>query len=177
VTDHAPERADRDTALPTRLMDFLFEESAALDERRYSDWLAVLTEDFVYEVPVPLSREDPSLPQHASGLYLAHESKSFLAMRFGRVDSDYAWAERPAAFVRHFVSNLRVLDTVDPDLGPWTVATNVLVMRARLPEPPVLSSAGRRDVIVASDEGLRLAHRTVYLDAELPTDSQTSVIY
>jgi 3-phenylpropionate/trans-cinnamate dioxygenase subunit beta len=168
---------DRDTALRTRLTDFLVAESAALDERRYDDWLGMLAEDFVYEMPVPLSREDPGLPQHASGLYLAHESKSFLAMRFGRVSSDYAWSERPAAFLRHFVSNLRLLGEADPDAGRWTVATNVMVVRSRLPEPPVLSSAGRHDLIVATDEGLRLAHRTVLLDAELPTDSQTSIIY
>lgn len=164
------------TDLRTRLMDFLVEESAALGERRYDDWLGFLTEDFVYEMPVPVSREDPSLPQHASGLYLAHESKSFLRMRFSRVDSDYAWAERPAAFVRHFVSNLRVADA-DEDGSSWTVTTNVMVVRSRLPEPPTLSSAGRRDVIVLTGEGLRLQHRTVFLDAELPTDTQTSIIY
>jgi 3-phenylpropionate/cinnamic acid dioxygenase small subunit len=162
--------------LRTRLTDFLVEEAAALDERRYDDWLGLLTDDFVYEMPVPLSREDPALSQYAEGLYLAHESKSFLAMRFSRVGSDYAWAERPAAFVRHFVSNLRVLDHA-ADGGSWTVATNVMVVRSRLPEPTALSSAGRRDVIVETADGLRLKHRVVHLDAELPNDSQTSVIY
>jgi 3-phenylpropionate/cinnamic acid dioxygenase small subunit len=168
---------DVDTDLRTRLSDFLIEEAAALDERRYDDWLGILTEDFLYEVPVPLSREDPGLPQHAEGLYLAHESKSFLEMRFARVSSDYAWAERPAAFVRHFVSNVRVLDGATTETGRWTVATNVLVVRSRLPEPTTMSSAGRHDVIVETPEGLRLQHRTVYLDAELPTDGQTSIIY
>jgi 3-phenylpropionate/cinnamic acid dioxygenase small subunit len=172
---------DVDTGLRTRLLDFLVDESAALDERRYQDWLGLLTDDFVYEVPVPVSREDPGLPQHAEGLYLAHESKSFLSMRFARVASDYAWAERPAAFLRHFVSNLRVLDDGTDGgtdgRGRWTVATNVLVARSRLPEPTSLSSAGRHDVIVETAEGLRLQHRTVFLDSELPNDSQTSVIY
>jgi 3-phenylpropionate/cinnamic acid dioxygenase small subunit len=176
VTDLAHDRADVGADLRSRLMEFLLEESAALDERRYGDWLGFLTEDFLYEMPVPLSREDPSLPQHASGLYLAHESKSFLSMRFGRVDSDYAWAERPAAFLRHFVCNLRLIDAGEDD-SRWTVATNVMVVRSRLPEPPTLSSAGRRDVIVLTDEGLRLQHRTVFLDAELPNDTQTSIIY
>ena len=176
MTDLAHDRAVVGADLRDRLMEFLLKESAALDERRYGDWLGFLTEDFVYEMPVPLSREDPSLPQHASGLYLAHESKSFLSMRFGRVDSDYAWAERPAAFLRHFVCNLRLIDVGEDD-SRWTVATNVMVVRSRLPEPPTLSSAGRRDVIVLTDEGLRLQHRTVFLDAELPNDTQTSIIY
>jgi 3-phenylpropionate/cinnamic acid dioxygenase small subunit len=161
--------------LRVRLHDFLVEESAALDDRRYPEWLGLLTDDFVYEVPVPQSREDPGLPQHAEGLYLAHESKSFLTMRFTRVGSDYAWAERPAAYIRHFVSNLRVLE--DDGAGRYVVSTNVLVARSRLPEQTSLSSARRQDVVVESPDGLRLQHRTVYLDSELPNDSQTSVIY
>lgn len=165
------------TTSPAQLLGFLIEEAAALDERRYGDWLELLTDDFVYEMPVPLSREDPALPQYASGLYLAHESKSFLSMRFNRIGSDYAWAERPAAFVRHFISNLRILHDTELDVGRWLVATNVLVVRSRLPEAAVLCSAGRHDLIVATGDGLRLAHRTVFLDAELPSDSQISVIY
>lgn len=163
----------------TFLMDFLVAESAALDERRYDDWLAMLTDDFVYEVPVPLSREDPSLSQYADGQYLAHESKSFLSMRFSRTASDFAWAERPAGFHRHFVSNLRVLEEGRNDAGQrsWAVATNVMVVRSRQPEPPSLSSAGRRDLIVETELGLRLQNRVVSLDVEVPTDSQTSVIY
>lgn len=176
MTELAMNVTDGATALRTRLMDFLVTESAALDEHRYGDWLDLLTDEFTYAMPVPLSREDPSLAQYAEHLYLAHESKSFLAMRFQRVGSDYAWAERPAAFVRHFVSNLRVLEG-DPDDRQWTVASNVMVVRSRLPEPPALSSAGRQDVIADTDAGLRLVRRTVFLDAELPTDSQTSIIY
>lgn len=160
--------------LTSRLTDFFVAESAALDERRFDDWLGMLAEDFVYVVPVPMSREDPSLDPYDSRLFLAHESKSFLTMRFGRVSSDYAWAERPAAFVRHFVSNVRVLDGRP---GEWTVASNVMVVRTRLPEPPTLCSAGRIDVVRESGSGFLLAHRTVHIDSEVPTEGQASVIY
>ena len=154
---------------------FLIAESAALDEHRQSDWLNFLTEDFIYEIPVPLSREDPTQSPYDETILLSHESKSFLKMRFARLSSDHAWSERPLAFIRHFVSNLRILDQIDDQ--QWTVATNVMVTRARLPEPTTMSTAGRRDVIVATPEGLRLKHRTVFLDTELPTDGQLGVIY
>jgi hypothetical protein len=52
-----------------------------------------------------------------------------------------------------------------------------MVVRSRQPEPPSLSSAGRRDLIVETELGLRLQNRVVSLDVEVPTDSQTSVIY
>ena len=96
-------------------------------------------------------------------------------MRFVRFSHDHAWSERPLAFIRHFVSNLRILDQIEDQ--QWTVATNVLVTRARLPEPTTICTAGRRDVIVATPEGLRLKHRAVFLDTELPTDEQLGVIY
>ncbi|WP_426243590.1 aromatic-ring-hydroxylating dioxygenase subunit beta [Nocardioides sp. LHG3406-4] len=164
--------------LRARLMEFLVEESAAIDERRYDDWLAMLSDDFVYAVPVPTAREDLALPQYVEDQYLAHESKSFLQMRFSRTSSDFAWAERPAAFQRHLVGNLRV--HAEENDGPhpsWVVATNVMVVRSRLPETPTVSSAGRRDIVVETAEGLRLGQRLVHLDVEVPTDSQLSIIY
>jgi 3-phenylpropionate/cinnamic acid dioxygenase small subunit len=163
------------TGVHAEIWDFLVNESAALDEHRHGDWLDFLTDDFVYEIPVPRSREDLAQSPYDMTTFLAHESKSFLAMRFARLSSDHAWSEHPPAFVRHFLSNFRVLEEVDGQ--SWTVATNVLVVRARLPEPTTMSSAGRRDTVVATPDGLRLAHRVVHLDTELPTDGQLGVIY
>ena len=163
-----------------RIERFLVDESAHLDAGRYDEWLALLREDFVYRVPVPLSREDTALDRYDEVLEYADESKSFLAMRFGRVSSDYAWAERPAAFTRHFVTNFRIGPAVaDARSGAarWTCRTNVLVVRARLPEPPVLVSAERCDVIEETGEGFLLCRRDVYLDAEVPSESQLGVIF
>ncbi|MGW4822792.1 DUF308 domain-containing protein [Streptomyces sp. NPDC004227] len=146
-------------------------ESAALDEGRHAEWLDMLTDDFVYAIPVPQSREDPAMSSYGDGLYLAHESKSFR-----RIASDFAWAERPTGFVRHFESNLRIL-SADEERGGWSVATNVLVAKSRLGDPVSLSSAQRRDELVLTDAGWRLARRTVLLDTELPTDDHLTVIY
>ncbi|WP_327242085.1 aromatic-ring-hydroxylating dioxygenase subunit beta [Streptomyces sp. NBC_01320] len=163
-----------------RIEQFLIEEAAHLDAGRYDDWLTLLDEDFLYRVPVPLSREDPALGRYDETLEFANESKSFLAMRFGRVASDHAWAERPTASIRHFVTNFRI-QAAEPTPGSdnprWTVHTNVLVVRARLPEPPVLASAERRDVIELIQGSLRLVRRDVFLDAEVPTDGQLAVIF
>lgn len=163
------------TGVPSQVWDFLLEECAALDDHRHADWLGLLTDDFEYRIPVPLSREDPGQARYDDTIFLAHESKSFLQMRFDRVGSDYAWAERPVPFIRHFVSNLRLLD--EPADGAWTVATNVLVVRSRQPEPTTMSSAGRIDTVVDTPDGLRLRRRLVYLDTEVPTDGQLGFIY
>ena len=111
------------TGVHTDLWDFLVNESAALDEHRQRDWLTFLADDFTYEIPVPRSREDLNESPYDMTTFLAHESKSFLQMRFARLESDHAWSEHPTAFFRHFISNLRVIDEVPGE--SWTVATNV----------------------------------------------------
>jgi 3-phenylpropionate/cinnamic acid dioxygenase small subunit len=156
---------------------FLVHEADLMDKARYDEWLALLHDDFIYRVPVAFSREDPSLARHDSRLEYANESKSFLTMRFSRVSSDFAWAERPPAFIRHFVTNFRVEPAAGDGEDSWRVATNVLVVRARLPEPPVFGTAERVDRIERHDGRLLLMERTVLLDAEVPNESQLGVIY
>lgn len=162
-----------------RIERFLVDEAAHLDAGRYDAWLALLHDDFVYRVPVPLSREDPALGRYDEVAEFANESKSFLAMRFGRISSDYAWAERPGAYTRHFVTNFRISAAEPaPEGGPrWTVLTNVLVVRARLPEAPVLVSAERRDVVEEAGGSFLLYRRDVFLDVEVPNESQLGVIF
>jgi 3-phenylpropionate/cinnamic acid dioxygenase small subunit len=158
------------------ITQFLYEESAALDERRHEDWLSMITDDYQYVVPVPMAREDPELPRFSESSVLAWESKSSLEYRFERMKSEFAWAERPPPFLRHFVDNVQVAGTADP--GEWLVKSNLLVVRSRMPEPMAFASAGREDVIRGDvDGGFRLARRTVYLDTETPTASQLGILY
>lgn len=161
--------------LHRQIEQFLVDEADLLDTNRHAEWLDLLHDDFIYRVPVPIAREEPTQDRYDALLEFANESKSFLSMRFARVDSDFAWAERPAAFIRHFVSNVRVEVLVEDQA--WRVRTNVMVIRARLPEPPVLASAGRVDRIELHDGRLLLCERVVHLDTEHPNDSQISSIF
>ncbi|GGT65907.1 aromatic-ring-hydroxylating dioxygenase subunit beta [Streptomyces atratus] len=155
---------------------FLHEESAALDEARYEDWLAVLADDFQYEIPLPVTPESPYAEQYSRSMPLSLESKGSLRFRFERLASDYAWADRPRHFLRHFVSNVRVGPGERPD--EWIVRSNVLVARSRTSEPTTLASAGRHDLLRGSArDGFVLASRTVYLDVEVPHASQLIPVY
>lgn len=155
--------------------DFLYRESRLLDEHRHDEWLALLDDGFIYRMPLPVAHEEISSGRYDSVVELANESKSFLRMRFGRISSEFAWAERPAPFIRHFVSNV-IVDDSSP-AGELIVFSNVMVIRSRQPEDPVLASAGRRDRIRRSGESFQLLERTVYLDTEVPNDGQLGVIY
>lgn len=161
--------------LQHEIEQFLYQESELLDSNRQGEWLDLLHDRFMYRVPVPVAREEPTQAQHDPVLEYANESKSFLTMRFHRIDSDFAWAERPSAYVRHFVSNVRIHTEVEGQA--WTVTSNVLVTRARQPEPPSLASARRVDRVERHGDRLLLRERIVYLDTEVPNDSQLGAIF
>ena len=43
-----------------RLVETLYDEAASLDERRFDDWVAMLTQDLIYTAPLRLTRTGPN---------------------------------------------------------------------------------------------------------------------
>jgi 3-phenylpropionate/cinnamic acid dioxygenase small subunit len=160
-----------------RLMTrFLVQEAGLLDDRRYDEWLDLLTEDFHYRLPVPLVREDPWLPRYDDRAVLFEATKTGLAFKAGRMGERAAWSDRPHNFQRRFVSNVRA-EPGDGGAGVVRVRSNVLMAVAPPGEPPVFVTAGRADSVVLDGTRPKLAGRTVYLDAEVPTHLQISAIF
>lgn len=145
------------------VLGFVYAEAAALDERRHHDWLAMLTEDVVYRMPVRTttahSLDDSLLPD------MAHfdEDRYSLVKRVERFDTEHAWAEDPPSRTRRFVTNVRGWQgEVEDEL---LVAANVLLFRSRGDRHPHdLLSAGRRDTLRRVDGELKLARRELAID-------------
>lgn len=174
-----PEVATAGTA-DARFVRFLLDEATALNEERYDDWLSLVTEDFDYRMPAPCLRDDPTRSRYDEEALLAWESASSLRLRFRRLSSEFAWADRPPALHRRHVTSVRVLGTIsdeDPDGRARVVRSDVLVARSRRPDGTTIVSAGREDVIRVEEDGLRLARRRVYLDLDMPTVSQISILF
>jgi len=171
-----PSRGIRRPDLAAVVADFLVEESAALDEGRYDEWLACLAGDFLYQVPVPMLREDPGLPRHSCRAMLFEATKRTLSLKLGRVGLRHAWSDRPAGATRHFVGSVRVFDGCSP--ARFRVDSNVLASWSRGRGETVCATAARHDVIDRSHDGTwRLRHRRVLLDVEVPTHEQLSIIF
>jgi len=145
------------------ILDFVYAEAAALDERRHHDWLEMLTDDVVYRMPVrvttPHSLEDSLLAD------MAHfdEDRYSLVKRVERLDTEHAWAEDPPSRTRRFVTNVRGWEGGEPD--EILAAASVLLFRSRGDRrPPDLLSAGRRDSLRRVDGRLKLARRELAVD-------------
>ncbi len=152
---------------------FLDHEAELLDEGRLDEWLDVLTDDVVYQVPVRINREQTG-ESRVTGVrtdsFHLDENRDSLEMRVDRIATGFAWAEEPPSRLRHLVGNVRVSEPRPTDEGDGgeevDVRSNVLVYRSRGDRSDHdLLSAERHDVLRRVDGGLRLARRWVVLDS------------
>src|SRR5581483_6642540 len=106
-----------------RVEQFYYREARLLDERRYLEWLTMLSPDIVYTLPsrfVPLAHASTKDPEaihaierelsgyDAGGLPIREERYDQLATRAGRALKTNAWAENPPPRTRRFVMNVEV---------------------------------------------------------------------
>ena len=147
--------------------EFLYREAELFDEWRLREWLAMLTDDVVYRVPVRIAKEKAEGESAVTGvsteMFHLDEDRDSLELRVERLETGFAWAEEPPSRIRHHVSNVRVDDLA--------VRSNVLVYRSRWDKPDYdILSGERRDVFRRDDGELKLASRLVILDStSVPT--------
>src|SRR5580692_6328412 len=102
---------------------FLYREARLLDERRFDEWLALLTDDIRYWMggrsnryprrskaiaildPARYVEDDMARDDE---LAILDEDKRSLTGRVRRLDTGMAWAEDPPSRTRHLVTNIEV---------------------------------------------------------------------
>ncbi|GAB3580860.1 3-phenylpropionate/cinnamic acid dioxygenase subunit beta [Amycolatopsis endophytica] len=146
--------------------EFLYREALALDERRFRDWLALLTDDIRYEVPVRVTRESLADWELSPTSRIFDDDRDTLEVRIQRLETDFSWAEQPPSRTRHFVTNV----LADPGEGPdeFRVSSNCFIYRSRGDDPtPSFYSVARKDVVRRTADGWRLARRWAVFDQSL----------
>ena len=146
--------------LPTRqeVEDLLYKEAALLDDWRLEEWLEMLTEDAVYEVPPTDVPEGDS----RNTLFIIADDAVRIRSRVKQLLGRFAWAENPHSRTRRMISNVRVLG---PD-GDCIMATaNFAVYRMRYES--VDAYVGRYDLKLARvGKELKIKERRAILDNE-----------
>ncbi len=146
-----------------RILETLYDEAAALDERRFDDWVAMLDHDLVYTAPIRLTRVGPNRDRDVMRTMMHYdETYTSILMRTGRL-SKSAWAEDPPSRTRRFVTNVRVGETDRHD--EFEVVSYYYLIRSRGEAPNVEElTAERRDVWRLSGEQFKLTRREIILD-------------
>ena len=145
------------------VLEFLYREAELLDDGRLEEWLALITEDVRYRMPVRLTRERGDAPDRSEEMQAFWDDRATLELRVRRLRTDFAWAEDPPSRTRHFVTNVRIgAGATDGELD---VRSNVLVYRSRGDTTRYeLISGERRDTLRRQDGGWRLARREFLVD-------------
>ena len=145
-----------------RVQQWLVHEAELLDNRRYRDWLALLTDDVVYRMPVRVTSAHSLDDSTLEDMDHFDEDRYSLGKRVERFETEHAWTEDPPSRTRHYVTNVRVSE----DGGDELVAKSYLLLfrsRGDVREPDLVS-AERTDVLREVDGELRLARRDVLVD-------------
>jgi len=153
-------KTDSQSDLIQEIEEFFYTEADLLDERRFEDWLDLLTDDVRYVMPVRQDVKDGD-DWKPDDVAWFDEGKETLTQRVLQLRTGVHWAEEPPSRVSHLISNVRVLST---SAAEAVVRSRFLVYRSRLADEVDLFVGRREDVLRRVDGGWKIAGRTVLLD-------------
>jgi 3-phenylpropionate/cinnamic acid dioxygenase small subunit len=169
---------------------FFYLEARLLDERRFDEWLDLLTDDIRYwmagrsnryprrsraiaildpdrYVEDDLAREDE--------LALLDETKATLSGRVARLETGMAWAEDPPSRTRHLITNVEVVAGTAPT--EVEARSNFIVYRTRGETEQDFYVGARRDRLRRVDGAWKLAERKVTLDQNVLLAKNLSIFF
>jgi salicylate 5-hydroxylase small subunit len=153
-----------EAALRAQLDALYADAAAALDERRYDDWIELFADDCEY-VLQPRENFDRGLPLATMAL----ESKGMLRDRIHAIGDTLFHAPY---YQRHVIGPLRIVRAGNSEID---VQANYAVFRTKLHEPTEVFNVGRYlDVLVPDPQRTgrwRIRSRRVVFDSELIPNS------
>ena len=146
-----------------RLLETLYDEAAALDERRFDDWAAMLAPDLIYQAPIRLTRTGANRDRDVMRtMFHFDEDHGSIMVRTGRLQKS-AWAEDPPSRCRRFVTNVRVGEC--ETAGEYEVVSYLFLERSRGDNPEnERLTCERRDVWRETGDGYKLSRREIIVD-------------
>lgn len=160
---------------------FYYREARLLDARCYTQWLELLDQAVIYTMPsrhVP--QPDPALRgteaflaedrelerSGAAASPLRQENLFQLTIRANRPYRLNAWAESPPPRTRRFISNVEVAPVGE---GEYRVWSNFQLFYSHHGRDNHLYTGCRRDVLVHSEDTLKILSREVIMDWDVIT--------
>ncbi|MES2534335.1 MAG: 3-phenylpropionate/cinnamic acid dioxygenase subunit beta [Pseudomonadota bacterium] len=149
--------------------DLLYLEADLLDERRYDEWLALLSDDIRYRIPLrknlQFSQRERDITDEDDVAWV-DDDKATLVKRVRQIMTGIHWSEEPMSRVSHLVTNIRIVNPAEALAGASEieVTCRVLVHRNRLETETDYFIGRRKDLLRRNGNTLSIARRTVILD-------------
>jgi 3-phenylpropionate/cinnamic acid dioxygenase small subunit len=179
-----------DDAIVREIERFLYREARLLDERRFHEWLELLTDDIHYWMGTRSNRYPRSskaiaildASRYVEGdvtgddeLAILDETRQTLSARVARLDTGMAWAEDPPSRTRHLIGNVDVEPGDRED--EFKVYANFIVYRSRAETEEDFYVGARQDLLRRVDGQLKIARRKLTLDQNVLTAKNVSIFF
>ncbi len=161
--------------LQMEITNLLHLEAYLIDNRKLKEWLNLLTDDLVYRMPIRETVEGGLDVNNIAGdSSFFEETKKSLETRVNRLYTKSAWVENPTTRQRHFISNIMIVPTANPD--EFKVRSYFLFKRSRGSTHDIEELFGERnDIIRNVNHELKIAARTIYPDQAVITTMNMSM--
>jgi 3-phenylpropionate/cinnamic acid dioxygenase small subunit len=152
--------------LVREIEEFLYHEAALLDDRRFDEWLDLLTDDVRYFMPLRRNvkfGEQAQRENSREGQDVAwfDEGKDTLTRRVRQINTGIHWGEEPLSRTCHLVANVQVVAHSGDELR---AVSRFLLYRNRLYDETDILAGKREDTLRRVDGAWKLARRTILLD-------------
>ena len=156
--------------LTQEIAGFLYDEAELLDERRHDEWLALLSDDIRYWMPmrrnVKYGDTAREFTREGDDISWFDEGKDTLTRRVRQIQTGIHWAEEPQSRITHMVSNVQLLAATPDASTPREVTAKCrfLIYRNRVETETDLLVGKREDTLRRGDSGWQIARRKIILD-------------
>jgi len=144
-----------------RIQDFVFAEAALLDAWALDDWLALFTDDCVYEV-APTGVDDGHNLSTKKVLFLIGDNRERLEQRVIRMKKTTAHVEYPYSKTRHLYGNIQLLAA---DGDALRVGANFATYRTKHQVTTVYPGSMRYE-LVRDGASFKIRSKRVVLDLD-----------
>jgi ethylbenzene dioxygenase beta subunit len=142
----------------------LYREARLLDQERYHEWVAMLTDDVHYHMPgieTRYRRDKTDQVHDLTRMAYYNDNLEDLKKRLRRLETGTAWSEDPATRYTHLITNIEVIPTEKED--EVLVYSNFLAYRNRNEKDQDTLIGNREDIWRKTSEGYKLAKRLIIL--------------
>ncbi len=167
-------------ALHHEVEQFLYAEARLLDNRQFSEWLSLISEDVVYFAPTRynvMSKDPDNEFSSGEDLAIFDESKDSLSRRVKKIQTGRAWSEEPMSRTRRLITNITATQSAQGEL--LEVTSNFIVYRNHLERTVEIFAGTRTDTIVEKDThlGFELERREIIFDQATILAKHISILF
>lgn len=149
------------------VQSLLHREARLLDERNFTDWLDLYTEDAVYKMPVRESVQPRGKQLNTQRIVeddlafdLVNEDKAGLTIRVRRLETGLAHVETPVPVTARLVTNIEVEQLPGGELLAMSMCLAYEMRHERSRQAPESHFVARRDDWIRREDGrLRIRRR------------------